>query len=152
LSLLMLGISACVKERAPIRGLVTVLVLLDAQRDYLSPHGRMPVAQDQIEPLVKAVNVAIGAMQQRALPVIYASNEFSPFDEPGNFSRNFSAMRFEPGSTLDKRINNLAGVYFTKDDWNAFADPQFVEHLQLVGAGHLVLAGANAERSVLATA
>jgi nicotinamidase-related amidase len=112
----------------------------------------MPVAQDQIEPLLKGANAMIAAMQQQALPIIYAYNEFSPFDALGDFERNFAAMRFEPGSTLDKRINYLGGVYFSKSDWSAFDNPQFDEHLQLIGAGHLVLAGTNAEHSVLATA
>jgi nicotinamidase-related amidase len=129
-----------------------VLLLLDDQRDYLSPRGRMPVAQDEVGPLVKATNAMIAAMRQQALPVVYALNEFSPFDVLGNSQRNFAAMRFEPGQTLDTRIDNVAGVYFTKDNWSAFANPQFDQHLQLIGAGHLVLAGTYAERCVLATA
>ncbi len=149
---LVLGVCACVKERPPLRGSLTVLVLLDEQRDYLNANGRMPVAQDQVEGLIKATNAMIAAMQQQALPVIYTVNELSPFEVVGDFQRNFSAMRFEPGSTLDKRINTDAGVYFSKSDWDAFANSQFDEHIQLIGAGHLVLAGTNAERSVLATA
>jgi len=50
------------------------------------------------------------------------------------------------------RINYLAGVYFSNDDWNAFANSQFDEHLQLIGAGHLVMAGTHPDRSVLSTA
>jgi nicotinamidase-related amidase len=148
----MLGVSACIKERPPLRGSVTVLVLLDDQRDYLSPRGRMPVAQDEVGPLVKGTNAMIATMRDHALPVIYTLNEFNPFEALGNFHRRFAAMRYEPGQTLDTRIDNVAGVYFTKGDWSAFANPQFDEHLQLLGAGHLVLAGAYAERSVLATA
>jgi nicotinamidase-related amidase len=102
--------------------------------------------------LVKATNAMIATMRDHALPVIYTLNEFNPFEALGNFHRRFAAMRYEPGQTLDTRIDNVAGVYFTKHDWSAFANPQFDQHLQLIGAGHLVLAGTYAERCVLATA
>jgi nicotinamidase-related amidase len=79
-------------------------------------------------------------------------NEFTPFQPVSDLGRNFSAMRFESGAALDKRINYLGGVYFSNQQWNAFANPQFDEHLQLIGTGHLVLAGVYPERSVLETA
>jgi nicotinamidase-related amidase len=146
------ALSACIKERLPLRGPLTALVLLDYQVDYLSPNGQMPVAQDQVDGMIKATNSMIAAMQRQPFPVIYTLNEFNPFEAWGDFSRNFAAMRYEAGSTLDKRINYVAGVYFAKGDWSAFANPQFDQHLQLIGAGHLVLAGTYAERTVLATA
>jgi nicotinamidase-related amidase len=146
------GISACVKERPPLRGSLTVLVLLNYQVDYLRAEGRMPVAQDQVGGLIKATNKMIAAMRQRPMPVIYTLNEFSPFEPVSDLGQNFSALRFESGSVLDKRINYLGGVYFSNDDWDAFANPQFTKHLQLIGAGHLVLAGTYPERSVLDTA
>jgi nicotinamidase-related amidase len=146
------AISACIKERLPLRGSLTVLVLQNYQIDYLRAKGRMPVAQDQVGGLIKATNKMIAAMQQRPIPVIYTVNEFSPFEPVSDWAQDFSALRFERGATLDKRINYLGGVYFSNDDWNAFANPQFDEHLQLIGAGHLVLAGTYPERSVLATA
>ena len=73
------GTSACIKERLPMRGPLTALVLLNYQYDYLRADGRMPVAQDQVGGLVKATNKMIAAMRQQPLPVIYTLNEFSPF-------------------------------------------------------------------------
>jgi len=144
--------SACVKQRRPMRGSVTVLVLLNYQVDYLRANGRMPVAQDQVGGLIRATNKMIAAMRQRPMPVIYTINEFSPFEPVSDLGQNFSALRFEPGSALDNRINYLGGVYFSNHDWDAFANSQFEEHLQLIGAGHLVLAGTYPERAVLETA
>jgi nicotinamidase-related amidase len=150
--LLTLGIGGCVKERLPLRGPVTTLVLLNYQNDYLRPNGRMPVAQDQVTGLIKVTNKMIAAMRQRPNPVIYTVNEFSPFQPTSDLGQNFSAMRFEAGSTLDHRINYLGGVYFSNSEWDAFANPQFEEHLQLIGAGRLVLAGTYPERAALDTA
>jgi nicotinamidase-related amidase len=148
---LALGVGACIKERPPLRGSLTALVLLNYQVDYLRADGRMPVAQDQVSGLIKATNKMIGAMRQRPNPIIYTINEFSPF-QPIDLGQNYSAMRFDAGSALDQRINYLGGVYFSNQDWDAFANSQFAEHLQLIGAGHLVLAGTYPERAVLDTA
>lgn len=147
-----LALSACIKSRQPIRGSRTTLVLLNYQVDYLRAHGRMPVAQDQVGGLIKATNKLIGAMRQQPNPVIYTVNEFSPFQPLIDVGQNFSAMRFEAGSELDPRINYLGGVYFSNQDWDAFTNSQFERHLQLIGAGHLVLAGTYPERAVLDTA
>jgi nicotinamidase-related amidase len=141
-----------VKERRPLRGSATVLVLLAYQVDYLRAEGRMPVAQDQVGGMIKATNKLIATMRQQPLPIVYTINEFSPFEPVSDLGQNFSALRFEAGSVLDPRINYLGGVYFSNDDWDAFANPQFAMHLQLIGAGHVVLAGTYPERSVLDTA
>ncbi|GEM_PF-1330054 len=150
--ILVLSTTACVKQRPVLHGARTVLVLLNYQVDYLSASGRMPVAQDQVDGLIRATNKMVQAMRQRSNPVIYTMNEFSPFQPIIDISQKFSAMRFEPGSALDPRINYLGGVYFSNNDWDAFSNPQFERHLQLIGAGRLVLAGTYPERSVLDTA
>ena len=150
--ILAFGISACIKERMPLRGSLTALVLLNYQVDYLRAHGRMPVAQDQVGGLIKATNNMIAAMRQRPSPVIYTFNEFSPFQPISDLRQNFSGMRFDAGSALDPRINYLGGVYFSNSEWDAFANSQFAEHLQLIGASRLVLAGTYPERALLDTA
>lgn len=150
--LLAFVVSGCIKQRLPLRGSLTTLVLLNYQVDYLRADGRMPVAQDQVGGLVKATNKMIAAMRQRPNPVIYTMNEFSPFQPITDLGQHLSAMRFESGSTLDPRINYRGGVYFSNSEWSAFANPQFDEHLQLIGAGRLVLAGTYPERAALETA
>src|SRR5439155_972097 len=107
---------------------------------------------DQVEGLIKATNKMIQAMRQRPNPIVYTVNEFSPFQPFIDIGQNFSAMRFEAGSALDSRINYLGGVYFSNQDWDAFANSQFQQHLQLIGAGHLALAGTYPERALLDTA
>ncbi len=150
--ILAFGVSACIKQRLALRGPLPTLVLLNYQVDYLRAQGRMPVAEDQVGGLINATNKMIAAMRKRPYPVIYTFNEFSPFQPFVDVAQNFSAMRFQAGSTLDPRINYLGGVYFSNHDWDAFANSQFDQHLQLIGAGHLVLAGTYPERAVLDTA
>jgi nicotinamidase-related amidase len=129
-----------------------VLLLIDMQRDYIEPNGRMPVAQDQVGPMITATNAMIEAMQQHAFPIIYTVNQFNPFEALGDFERNFAAMRYKPGSMIDLRINPLAGFYFAKGNPSAFTNPVFNQNLEFIGAGRLVLAGTYVERSVLRTA
>ncbi|HJU11463.1 MAG TPA: hypothetical protein VJ728_11330, partial [Candidatus Binataceae bacterium] len=139
--LLIFATTGCIKSRLPVRGSSTALVLLNYQVDYLRMDGRMPVAQDQVGGLIKATNKMIAAMGRQPNPIIYTMNEFSPFQPFIDIAQNFSGMRYASGSALDTRINYLGGVYFSNHDWDAFTNSQFVQHLQLIGAGHLVLAG-----------
>jgi nicotinamidase-related amidase len=149
---LMITLSACEEEQRPAaKGGAKAILLLDLQVSFLSPDGRMAVAQDQVEPMIKAANAIIGAARKQVVPVIYVKDEFSPFQFAGNMSRDYAAMRFEPGSALDPRLDGNAGIYLTKDGRDAFSNPYLDSHLKAINAGHLVIAGVHAERSVLAT-
>jgi nicotinamidase-related amidase len=149
---LMITLGACEEGRPPeARGGATAIVLIDFQVSFLSPHGRMAMPQDQIEPMIKAANAIIGAARKQAVPVIYVKDEFSPFQFAGNMSRDYAAMRFEPGSALDRRLDGDAGIYLTKEGRDAFSNPYLDSHLKAINVGHLVIAGVHAERSVLDT-
>lgn len=151
---LMMTMSACEEEARPpeAKGGATAIVLLDFQVSFLSPDGRMAVAQNQVEPMIKAANAIIAAARKQVVPVIYVKDEFSPFQFAGNMSRDYAAMRFEPGSALDPRLDGNAGIYLTKDGRDAFSNPYLDSHLKAINAGHLVIAGVHAEQSLLETA
>jgi nicotinamidase-related amidase len=150
---LLMTMSACEEEQRPpeTRGGATAIVLLDFQLSFLSPDGRMAVARNQAEPMIKAANAIIAAARKQVVPVIYVKDEFSPFQFAGNMSRGYAAMRFEAGSALDPRLDGNAGIYLTKDGRDAFSNPYLDSHLKAINAGHLVIAGVHAERSVLET-
>jgi len=151
LSLLVLG--ACQRERRAVNKTgATVLVLIDYQEDFLDPNGRMPIASNQIEPMLKATNEMVAAARGQLVPVVYTMAEHTPFDMIGNVTRHYAAMRYESGSTLDPRVDSYAGVYFTKSEPGAFTNPQFEAHLQVLDCGRLVIAGVYANRAVIATA
>lgn len=149
-----LGIAAAGCETGPApepKGSVTALMLIDMQRDFLQPNGRRPVAQNQVEPMIKATNAMIDAMRKAPMPVIYIENEFSPFQFVFGLSNDWAAQRYEAGSALDPRIDNWAGVYFGKAAKNAFTNSQLVTHLKIIDCGTLVVAGVYADACVLDT-
>jgi nicotinamidase-related amidase len=151
---LMMTVSACEREGRPAesQGTTTALMLMDFQRDFLQADGRKPVAQNEVEPMIKAANAMIDAMRKLPLPVIYIRDEFSQFQFISNMRRNYAALRTEPGAEFDPRIDYLAGVYFTKDEGNAFSNPRLESHLRTIGCANIVIAGVFANRSMFWTA
>jgi nicotinamidase-related amidase len=150
---LMMTLSACEEEHRPAesKGGATAIVLVNFQLSFLAPNGPMAVAQDQVDPMIKAANAVIGAARKQVAPVIYVKDEFSPFQFAGNMSRGYAAMRFEAGSALDPRLDGAAGIYLTKDCRDAFSNPYLDSYLKTVSAGRLAIAGVHADRSVLET-
>jgi nicotinamidase-related amidase len=148
------ALAACEHENRPpaVKGGTTVLLLLDMQRDYLEANGHSPVPEEQAEPLIRNANALVAAMRAQEWPVLYAFNEFNPFEFPGNIMRKYAAMRFERGSAFDPRVNTASGVYFAKGDWSVFANPQFASHLKIIQCGRIVIGGLRASQSVAATA
>jgi nicotinamidase-related amidase len=140
------------KHEAP-KGAGTALILIDLQWDYLQAEGARPVAQTQVEPLIKAVNQMVAAANSNAVPIIYIEDEYSPFQFISDMSRNYAAMRYERGAELDPRISGVAGIYLTKDTTDAFSNPWLSTQLEsTLGASRLVIAGVSVDRGVLETA
>ena len=90
--------------------------------------------------------------RKQVVPVIYLKDEFSRFQFIGNFARDDAALRYEPGSAFDPRVDSTAGVYFTKECEDGFSNSYFASQLNTIQAGRLVIAGVYANRSVLETA
>jgi nicotinamidase-related amidase len=152
LGLMMLA--GCESQNRPpdSRGKVPAVVLIDLQQSFLSSGGSSTIAEDQVEPLIKAVNSMVETARQQAVPVIYIKDEYSRFRFLGNMARNDAALRFEPGSAFDPRVDDVGGVYFTKQCEDGFSNDYFGSHLETISAGQLIIAGVHADRSVLATA
>jgi len=149
---LMFVLSACNGENANVnRGPGTALVLIDLQTDYLSTSGKKPIAQDQIAPLVSAVNSLIQAARAQAFPVVYSMNLISQFDFFHIFKHGTAALRYSPGQMIDPQVDSVAGPYFDKSSEDAFCNSEFSNHLDALDTGNLVVAGVYADKSVLAT-
>ena len=151
IGLMMLG--GCESERRATesKGKAPALVLIDLQRSFLASEGARPVAQNEVDPMVKAVNAMIDAARKDVVPVIYFKDEFSRFQFIGNMARDDAALRYEPGSAFDPRIDDAAGIYLTKQCPDGFSNPYFESHLKAITAGRIVVAGVYADSSVLET-
>jgi nicotinamidase-related amidase len=130
----------------------TALLLIDFQRDFLAPDGRMPVARGQIESVVAAANKAIADARARGEEIVAIGNEFPRSDVVMNFFRRNAALTGSPGAMWDKRIPITSVPYFRKWRGDAFCNPALEEFLRTHGVGQVTLAGLFASACVSATA
>jgi nicotinamidase-related amidase len=86
------------------------LLLIDFQDDFLADDGRMPVARDQVEPVLAATRAAIAQAQARGDLIVQIGNEFRPHDLLGNLGRR-AAVSGRPGTRWDARFAAPGAVY-----------------------------------------
>ncbi len=99
------------------------LLLIDFQDDFLADHGRMPVAREQVEPVLAATRAAIAQAQARGDLIVQIGNEFRPHDLVGNLARRGAAISGRPGTRWDPRFAAPGAVYMAKWKSDAFCNP-----------------------------
>ncbi|HSB71583.1 MAG TPA: cysteine hydrolase [Candidatus Methylomirabilis sp.] len=134
------------------RGERTALLLLDFQADFLEAAGRLPVAQEQVPPMLEAANRLIDAAPDLGLEVVYVGNEFSRWDLPANWFRHHASLAGSPGAHLDRRLHVVNDRYFPKQAGNAFRNRDLDTFLRSQGVGRVILAGVFAHACVQASA
>jgi nicotinamidase-related amidase len=127
------------------------LMLLDLQRDFLEPEGRMPVAEDQVEELVASVNALIVRAQREGRPIVRVVNAFSPTDHLGNLFRNSAAVKGTAGADPDPRVILAEAPTFEKEAPDAFTNPRLDKRLRELQIDHLVVTGVFADQCVSST-
>ena len=128
------------------------LLLLDFQDDFLNADGRLPVAGQQVGPVLAAARQAVIDARRRGDLVVAVGNEFKPNDHLGNFFRRYASISGSPGSRWTAELP-LAGIpYFSKCKSSAFTNPLFGSWLQSHGIEILAIAGLQARACVAATA
>jgi nicotinamidase-related amidase len=147
----MLVVSGCEGRPMKARGDNTALMLIGYQADYLSANGRLPVADDQVAPMIKATNALVDAARTQGVGVFYVREESSPFEFLSNFHRKDATPRLWDGSEFYHLADAAAGPDFTDQHRDAFRNPKLEPWLNEQYVGRLVIAGAYAERSVLTT-
>lgn len=131
----------------------TALLVLDLQVDFVDPAGRLPIARDQIQPLLEAANRAIDAAARHHLPIAYIGNEYGFWDLPGNWFRHNAAMKGAPGSALDPRLTRVeTAPYFAKHRGDAFSNEALDDFLRSREIGTIVLSGVYADACIYCTA
>lgn len=131
----------------------SALLVLDLQVDFVERGGRMPIAADQIEQVLKMSNLAIEASAARQMAIVYIGNEYTRWDIPGNWFRRNAARAGTPGAALDPHLNRIVGApYFPKRRGDAFSNPDLERFLRAHQIGRVVLCGVYAGDCVTATA
>ncbi len=128
------------------------LLLIDFQDDFLADNGRMPVARDQVGPVLSATQAAITQAQARGDLIVQIGNEFRPHDLIGNLMRRGAAVAGRPGTRWDPRFAAPGAVYVAKWKSDAFCNPALEKLLREHRIQDVVLAGLYARACVAATA
>jgi len=144
-------VSGCEGKPLKARGDNTALMLIGYQADYLDANGRLPVAHDQVTPMIQATDAIVDAARKNAVGVFYIRDEASPFDFLSNHYRNEATPRLWDGSQFDEQADVFAGPDFNKDRRDAFSNSKLEPWLNEQNVGRLVVGGVYVERSVLAT-
>jgi nicotinamidase-related amidase len=128
------------------------LLLIDFQRDFLAASGRLPVAADQVQPVIDAANRAAARARAEGTAVIAIGNEFLRRDWVGNLLRRFAALAGSDGARWDERVPREGARYFAKWRGSAFCNPELDRFLRSENVGELELAGLYAGACISATA
>ena len=128
------------------------LLLIDFQDDFLADNGRMPVARDQVGPVLAATRAAIAQAQARGDLIVQIGNEFKPHDLAGNLARRGAAIAGRPGTRWDPRFAAPDAVYVAKWKSDAFCNPALEKLLREHRIQEIAVAGLYAGACVAATA
>jgi maleamate amidohydrolase len=128
------------------------LLVLDLQRDFVETGGLLPVAAEQVAPMLATTNRLVANAAELGVDVVYVRNEFPKNAWIGNWLRRGAAIEDEPGAALDPRLDRVNERVFTKQRGDAFSNANLDAFLRTRGIDHLVLAGVFADRCVLYTA
>ena len=147
----LLMLAGCEAPPTKARGDNTALMLIGYQADYLEADGRLPVAQDQVAPMIQATKAMVEAAHKNSVGVFYIIDDSGPFTLVSNWHRNQATPRLWAGSQLDERAEVFAGPAFTKQHRDAFCNSALEPWLNEQNVGRLVVGGAYADRAVLAS-
>ena len=90
------------------------LLLIDFQRDFLDWSGKMPVARDQVSPVLSAAAQAIAEARKEGDLVVAIGNEFRPSDFLMNALRRHASIAGSEGARWTEKLP-LEGIkYFPK--------------------------------------
>ena len=128
------------------------LLVLDLQKDFLEPSGRLPVQSDEVEPMLGGVNRLIDGAKALGVDVVYVRNAFAASDWIGNWLRNRAAIEDEPGSNFDPRLHLVNAPSLLKRRGDAFSNAELDRLLRSRMIDHVVLAGVFADACVRLTA
>lgn len=130
------------------------LLLIDFQRDFLADDGRMPVARNQVVPVLAAARAAIDQARADGDLIIGIGNEFRSRDWLGNLLRRHAAVAGTAGTAWDERaaVPGTDWHYLAKWQGSAFCNPELGDLLGREDVRRVRLCGLYARACVTATA
>lgn len=128
------------------------LMLVDFQRDFLEPGGKMPVARNQMVPVIDAAASAITQARHTGSPIVAVGNAFRPQDRLMNLLRRNASIAGTRGAEWDERLPIEGITYFDKWQTSAFVNPALRTWLNGYNIKTITMAGLFAKACVSATA
>ena len=128
------------------------LLMIDFQRDFLDPSGRMPVDRNQVSPVLRAAAKAMADARVAGDLIVAIGNEFRPGDLLMNLLRRYASIAGSEGARWSDKLPLEGTTYFPKWAGSAFVNPQLDRWLQAHNVKTLVLTGLMARACVTATA
>ena len=128
------------------------LLLIDFQRDFVEPGGRMPAAQNQIPTALAAASRALAEAKAKGDLIVTIGNEFRPHDRLMNLLRRGAAIAGSEGARWTERLEIEGAQYFAKWAGSAFVNPELENWLHKHRVTTLALCGLMARACVTATA
>lgn len=129
------------------------LLLVDLQRDFLEPGGRLHVSRGEAARVLAVARQLLARAEAEEWVTAFIRSEFPPGDRVSNFLRRNAALEGAPGSALDPRLTvpEWASV-FAKARPDAFTTTNFGAFLKRHSIHDLIIAGVMTDGCVLATA
>jgi len=128
----------------------TALLVLDMQEDFLGENAKMPINKEQIPAITAVVNNLIDDFEKNGQMIIYVKSEF-PKHAIGNRIRHYAAIEGDPGTEIYGKIKISGNVVFSKQEPDAFSNPDFEKYLITNQVNQLVITGVYANQCVLYT-
>ena len=128
------------------------LLLIDFQRDFINSNGRMPIARNQVDPVLEAAKKATHDATQAGDFIVKVGNEFRPNDFLLNLLRRHASIAGSDGAKWTERLPIDGAVYFPKWAKSAFVNRELDKWLKANSVDTLVLTGLQATACVSATA
>jgi len=128
----------------------SALLVIDVQKDFTQPSGKLPVDLNHAERMIANINAIVASTDTETPFPINVGNEFRKLD-PLNIFRNFSAIKGTEGCGLDPRLKIVGDMYFSKEEGDALSSRALVSFLRKSKIDPLYLTGFQAEACVYRT-
>jgi nicotinamidase-related amidase len=119
------------------------IIVVDIQEDYTGTTAKPPFPYKDSDHLIASINTVLAYAAERGWTIVYTTQEFEGILGTIASKLLFKgvAIKGQPGTKLDARLNVLSRHHISKSSLNAFANPQLhavlqehhVEEIYLVG-------------------